>query len=71
MSPVPFKVPFPCTANAVSSIPFAATLNPLGHERFEACGAGNQPADTVKPNALGELTRRGIATAGARRKSWK
>lgn len=65
-----FKALFLCTANSARSILFATTLNHLGYGRFEAHSAGSQPAGVVNPDALAELARRGIATAGARSKSW-
>jgi arsenate reductase len=65
------RVLFLCSANSARSILFAATLNHLGGGRFEAHSAGSQPAGRVHPNALAELRRRGIASDGARSKSWE
>jgi protein-tyrosine-phosphatase len=67
---VPMRVLFLCTANSARSILFAATLDHLGHGRFEVHSAGSQPAGVVNPNAIAELRRRGIACEGLRSKSW-
>ena len=65
-----YKVLFLCTANSARSILFAATLNHLGNDRFEAHSAGSTPAGFVNPHALAELARRGITASDARSKSW-
>lgn len=69
-SAMPLKVLFLCTGNSARSILFAATLNHLGHGRFQAYSAGSQPAGRVNPHALAELARRGIPAGDARSKSW-
>lgn len=67
---MPFRVLFLCTHNSARSIMFASALNGAGGDRFEARSAGSQPAGTVNPLALAELSRRGLPTDDARRKSW-
>lgn len=64
------QVLFLCTANSARSILAEATLNHVGGDRFRAYSAGSQPAGRVNPNAVAQLERTGIATAGLRSKAW-
>lgn len=59
-----------CTANSARSILGEAIFNQLGAGRITAYSAGSTPAGQPHAGALRLLTRRGIATAGFRSKSW-
>jgi arsenate reductase len=48
-----------------------AILNSRGKPIFTAYSAGSHPAGTVRPEALAQLGRAHIATAGLRSKSWE
>lgn len=66
------NVLFLCTHNSARSILAEAALNHLGRGRFRAYSAGSSPRENQQPNplALQVLREAGIATEGARSKSW-
>jgi arsenate reductase len=66
----PCNVLFLCTGNSARSILAEATLNHLSDGRFAAYSAGSQPKRHPNPLALELLAHEGIASAGARSKSW-
>jgi arsenate reductase len=70
MNPTPFHVLFLCTGNSARSILAECTLNHLSNGRFKAYSAGSHPKGSPNPLALELLQREGIATGGARSKSW-
>lgn len=65
-----FNVLFLCTGNSARSILAEATLNHKAKGKFTAYSAGSHPSGTVRPEALQQLERAGISTAGLRSKSW-
>ncbi len=66
----PCRVLFICTANSARSILAEATLNALGHPRFEAYSAGSQPRGQVHPLTLTTLYAAGLPSDGLSSKSW-
>ncbi|WP_049621794.1 arsenate reductase ArsC [Frateuria defendens] len=66
----PCRILFVCTGNSARSILSEATLNHLGHGRFEAHSAGSRPTGRVNPHALATLAAAGIPTEGLSSKSW-
>jgi arsenate reductase len=65
-----YNVLFLCTGNSARSIIGEALLNALGQGHFRGYSAGSHPKGAVHPMALEVLRNAGIATDGARSKSW-
>ena len=65
-----YNVLFLCTGNSARSIIGEALLNKLGAGHFRAYSAGSHPKGAVHPLALEVLSGAGLATGGARSKSW-
>ena len=71
MPEAPRNVLFLCTGNSARSIIAESTLNAMAKGRMRAYSAGSHPGGTVSPLVLEFLRERGIATKGARSKSWE
>ena len=67
---VPYNVLFLCTGNSARSIMAEAILNHKGKPNFTAYSAGSHPSGTVRPEALQELERARLPSAGLRSKAW-
>lgn len=65
-----YNVLFLCTGNSARSILAEALLNHKAGSGFKAYSAGSHPAGVVRPEALRQLERAEIPTAGLRSKSW-
>src|SRR5271165_3077836 len=65
-----YNVLFLCTGNSARSIMAEAILNFKGRPTVTACSAGSHPAGAVRPEALRELERARLPTAGLRSKNW-
>ncbi|MGC2371458.1 MAG: arsenate reductase ArsC [Candidatus Sulfotelmatobacter sp.] len=61
---------FLCTGNSARSIMAEAILNSKGRPNFTAYSAGSHPSGTVRPEALRQLERAHLPTAGLRSKGW-
>jgi arsenate reductase len=70
MASKPLNVLFLCTGNSARSIIAESVLNKVGKGKFQAFSAGSFPSGTVNPLVLEFLEKQGIATEGARSKSW-
>jgi arsenate reductase (thioredoxin) len=68
--PVHYNVLFLCTGNSARSIMAETIMNHKGSPCFTAFSAGSHPSGTVRPEALRQLERAHISTAGLRSKSW-
>jgi arsenate reductase (thioredoxin) len=66
----PYNVLFLCTGNSARSIMAETIMNHKGSPRFTAFSAGSHPSGAVRPEALRQLERAHISTAGLRSKSW-
>jgi arsenate reductase len=67
---VHYNVLFLCTGNSARSILAEGILNHKGKGAFTAYSAGSHPSGKVRPEALKQLDRAGMSSAGARSKSW-
>jgi arsenate reductase len=65
-----YNVMFLCTGNSARSIMAEAIMNRKGAPDFTAFSAGSHPAGTVRPEAMRQLEKAGLSTAGLRSKSW-
>jgi len=65
-----YNVLFLCTGNSARSIMAETIMNHKGSPRFTAFSAGSHPSGAVRPEALRQLERAHISTAGLRSKSW-
>lgn len=65
-----YNVLFLCTGNSARSILAEAILNHKSGANFTAYSAGSHPSGRVRPEALRQLERAGLSTAGLRSKSW-
>jgi arsenate reductase (thioredoxin) len=68
--PTHYNVLFLCTGNSARSILAEAILNHKAQGSFTAYSAGSHPSGAVRPEALRQLARAGIPTAGLHSKSW-
>jgi arsenate reductase (thioredoxin) len=64
------NVLFLCTGNSARSIMAEAILNHKGKPHFTAYSAGSHPSSVVRREALAQLERAHISTAGLRSKGW-
>jgi arsenate reductase len=68
--PETYNVLFLCTGNSARSIMAEAILNHKGKPHFTAYSAGSHPSCSVRREALAQIERADISTAGLRSKSW-
>jgi len=66
----PYNVLFLCTGNSARSIMAEAILNHKGRPDFEAYSAGSHPSGSVRREAMRQIERAQLPTAGLRSKSW-
>jgi arsenate reductase (thioredoxin) len=65
-----YNVLFLCTGNSARSIFGEAILNSKGRPNFTAFSAGSHPAGSVHPQAIRQLEKAHMGTAGLRSKNW-
>jgi arsenate reductase (thioredoxin) len=65
-----YNVLFLCTGNSARSIMAEAILNHKGKPAFIAYSAGSRPSGKVRPEALQQLERARLPSAGLRSKAW-
>ena len=65
-----YNVLFLCTGNSARSIMAEAILNYKGKPTFTAYSAGSRPSGKVRLEALQELERARLPSAGLRSKAW-
>ena len=65
-----YNVLFLCTGNSARSIMAEAILNHRAEGNFSAFSAGSHPSGAVRPQAIHQLQRAGLAATGLRSKSW-
>lgn len=68
--PTHYNALFLCTGNSARSIMAEAILNFRGRPAFTAYSAGSHPSGTVRPEAVRQLERAHLSTAGLRSKNW-
>jgi arsenate reductase (thioredoxin) len=68
--PKHYNVLFLCTGNSARSIMAEAIMKKKGFPNFSAYSAGSHPAGTVRPEALHQLEKARLSTAGLYSKSW-
>jgi arsenate reductase len=65
-----YNVMFLCTGNSARSIMAEAIMNRKGVPNFTAFSAGSHPTGAVRPEAIHQIEKAGLSTAGLRSKSW-
>src|SRR5216683_4614961 len=68
--PAHYNVMFLCTGNSARSILAEAIMNHKGRPNFTAYSAGSHPSGAVRPEAIAQLEKAQLSTAGLRSKSW-
>jgi len=65
-----YNVLFLCTGNSARSIMAEAIMNFKGRPNFAAFSAGSHPSGNVRPEALRQIEKARMSTAGYRSKDW-